>query len=302
MPALDPAFVRKHYVTFMLTIVSLSMPIIVLLLRNSSDLSDHAYIWVGWISIVLINVTLVTSFHLRKRQTERLVTRRTILIATLLALLSGLITTISISEIRHNNYLELALSNTPLNQIKPDRKRLIVELIRRNAAISAENNRIAKSTKPISPALYTVGSFASKEAMQSTVSQLKNVYEIDCAYLSAKRQIRQDFHNKMLKVDPNYLREFEAKMQDDDAQDNVISATEEKWANGVFSLYNYAIAHSGGISADNSGHLVVTDQDVRKSLLDQINASTTLEQTMSEMRANAVNKQHSLQDAVGISH
>jgi hypothetical protein len=302
MPAIDPTFVRKHFVIFLLIVVNISAPVFVLLQRNSSGLTDNASIWVGWISVVLLNVVFLTAMHMRTRRTVQMVSRRSILIACVLTILSGLITTVSISATPSDNYLQLALSPIPLSKIQPERKRLLVELIRRNAANSAENNRVASGMKPISPPLYSVNSFASKEAMESTSAQFKQAYAADQTYTAAKHQAMQDFHDKMLKVDPNYLRDFESRRHDDDVLEASIESAEAQWVTSALNLYDYAIAHASAISTDNNGHLVIPDQDMRKSLLDQITASTALQQTMLSERAKAVNKQHSLQDAAGIKH
>lgn len=131
-----------------------------------------------------------------------------VLTSLALVILSGLITTICVAAFPGDNYLAMALSDTPLMTIKPDRKRLLVELIRQDKAASDENSRIAKSMKPISPALYSVDSFASKAAMESTASQLKQAYGIDQTYAAARLHARKDFHDKMQAVDQGYLRDF----------------------------------------------------------------------------------------------
>jgi hypothetical protein len=302
MPAIDPTFVRKHFVTLLLIIGNLSVPAFVLLQRNDTNLSDAATIWVGWISVVLLNVVFLTAMHLRTRHTVQMVSRRSILIAFVLAILSGLITTVSITASPSDNYLQVALSPIPLSKIQPERKRLVVELVRRNAASSAENTKLASGLKPISPPLYSVDSFSSKSAMESTSSQLKQAYIFDQAYASAKHQSMQEFHDKMLKVDPNYLRDFEARMHDDNVLEASIESAEAKWVTSAFNLYDYAIANASKISVNSGGHLVIKDKIVRQSLLDQITASTSLKQTMMDERAKAVNKQHTLQDAAGIKH
>src|ERR1700691_4455875 len=69
------------------------------------------------------------------------------LVGTSLALvvLSGLITTISIVASPSDSYLAVALSDIPLNKIKPDRKRLLVELIRQGKATSHANSPPARA-------------------------------------------------------------------------------------------------------------------------------------------------------------
>jgi hypothetical protein len=156
--------------------------------------------------------------------------------------------------------------------------------------------------KPISPALYSVDSFANKTAMKSSSSQLKQAYDIDQAYAAAKHQARQEFHNQMQRVDPDYLRGFDSKMQEDDSLEASIEAKEAKWVASALSLYDYAAAHASDISLNDGGHLAITGEELKQNLLQQINASTALKQTMMDDRAKAVKNQHSLQDAIGMKH
>jgi hypothetical protein len=137
--------------------------------------------------------------------------------------------------------------------------------------------------------------------MESTSLQLKQAYTIDKTYSAAKHEARQNFHDRMEIVDPGYLRDFEARMREDDAAEALIEGEESKWVESVLSLYDYAAAHISNISINN-GHLSITNEVVKQSLLQQINASTALEQTMMNDRAKAVNTQHVLQDAMGVKH
>jgi hypothetical protein len=289
-------------ITWLLIVVNLSVPAFVFFQRNGNNLSDAANIWVGWISAAVVTTMLVVGTYLRLPVHRRQIPRSMVLTSLALVILSGLITTISITASPGDNYLAVALSDTPLNKIKPDRKRLMVELIRQDKAASDENSQIAKSMKPISPALYSVDSFASKEAMESTSSQLKKAYDIDKAYAAAKHEARQDFHDEMERVDPGYLRDFESRMQKDDSMEASIENEEAKWVESALSLYDYAAAHASNISVNNGGHLAIASEGLKQSLLQQINASTALEQTMMNDRAKALKNQHTLQDAMGVKH
>jgi hypothetical protein len=289
-------------IAWLLIVVNLSVPIFVFFQRNGNNLSDTVNIWVGWISATLVTAMLIVGTYLRLPVDRRQIPRRMVLTSIALVGLSGLITTISIAATPSDNYLAVALSDTPLNEITPDRKRLVVELIRQNKAASDENSRIAKSMKPISPALYSVGSFASKAAMESTSSQLKQAYDIDQAYAAAKHQARQDFHNKMQRVDPNYLRGFESRMQADDVLEASIEAEEAKWIASAMSLYDLAGSHASDITVDSGGHLVIANEELKQRLLQQIDASTVLKQTMMNDRTRAVKNQHTLQDAIGMKY
>jgi hypothetical protein len=287
-------------ITWLLIVSNLSVPAFVFFQRDGNNLSDVVNIWVGWISAAVITTALWVGACLRLPVDRRRLPRGMVLTSLALVILSGLITTISIAVSPGDNYLAVALSDAPLTKIKPDRKRLIVELIRRNKAASDENSRIAKSMKPVSPALYSVDSFASGVAMESTSSQLKYAYDIDQAYSAAKRQARQDFQDKMQRVDPDYLRDFESKMQKDDSLEASIEAEEAKWVKSALSLYDYAIAQAGNISVNSGGRLVIASEGLRQSLLQQIEASKALEETMMNDRAKAVKNQHNLQDAMGV--
>ena len=55
-----------------------------------------------------------------------------------------------------NDLVKLAYSSKPLNEIRPEQKRLYIELIRRKDQNSRDYGRVAASTKPIVPALYSV--------------------------------------------------------------------------------------------------------------------------------------------------
>jgi hypothetical protein len=303
MPEVGETKTVYRRIAYILVLVSLSVPAFVLFHRNNNHLSDTANIGVGWISAILITAMFAVGAYLRLPLADRQRIFRSLVLTSLaLVVLSGLITTISVEASPSDNYLAVALSDTPLDKIKPDRKRLVVELIRKNKAASDENSRIAKSLKPISPPLYSVDSFTSKAAMESTSLQLKQAYDIDQAYAAANRQARQAFHEKMLKVDPDFLQAFESKMREEDSLETSIEAEEAKWVASASSLYDYAAAHASDISVNIGGHLAIANDELKQSLLQQINASTSLEQTMLSDRAKAVKHQNALQDALSMKH
>lgn len=257
MPEVRETKVVYRRIAWLLLVVNLAVPACVLLQRNGNHLTDAANIWVGWICSTMLTAMLVIGTYLRLPVDRRRIPTSMVLTSLGLVVLSGLITTVSIDSSPSDNYLAVALSDTPLNKIEPDRKRLIVELIRQNKAASDENTRIAKTMKPISPTLYSVDSFANKRAMESTSSQLKQAYGIDKAYAVAMHEARQAFHDQMQKVDPDYLRGFESRMQESDSLEASIEAEESTWVASALSLYDYAAAHSSDISLNKYGHLAI---------------------------------------------
>jgi len=302
MPKVGETGAVYSRIAWILILVNLSIPAFVFFQRNANYLGDDGNIWVGWISATGLTAVLVVATYFRLPVGGRYLPKWMVLTSLGLVLLSGLITTISIAATPSDNYLEVALSDIPLNKIHPDRKRLMVELIRQEKAASDENSRIAKSTKPLSPALYSVGSFANKAAMESTSAQLKQAYEIDQAYAAAKKQPRKRFHDEMQRVDPEFLRGVESRLQESDSLEASIELDEAKWVSSTLSLYEFAEAHASSISVNSGGHLDIKSQELKQSLLQQIEASSALEKTMMNERAKAVKNQHTLQDTIGVKH
>jgi hypothetical protein len=302
MPEAGDAKAIYRRISWILVLVNISVPAFVFFQRNVNGLSDAQNIWVGWISATVSTAVLVVATYLRLPVDRRQIPSRMVLTSLALVVMSGLITTISIAATPSDNYLAVALSDTPLDNIKPDRKRLMVELIRQEKAASDENSRIAKSMKPISPALYSVESFSNKAAMESTSLQLKQAYNLDQAYAAAKLQARRAFHDKMQKVDPDFLRSIESKMQEGDSTEASIQLDEANWVSSALTLYDYASVHASNISVSSSGHLTITNEELKRSFSQRVEASKAMQQTMINDRTKALNNQHTLQDKMGMKH
>jgi hypothetical protein len=88
-------------------------------------------------------------------------------------------------------------------------------------------------------------------------------------------------------------------MQEDDSLEASIEAEESKWVASALSLYDYAAAHASDISLNKGGHLAIASEELKQNLLQQINVSTALKQTMMNDRAKAVKNQHSLRTRSG---
>jgi hypothetical protein len=296
MPEPELRTISNRRLFMLLLLGSLSVPAFVLFQRGSNGLSDAANIWAGWISASFMTAVLFISFRRRQKAANQMTPRSMVAIAVGLVLLSGLITTVSIAAFPSKSILEIAQSSVPLSEIYPEQKRIVVELVRQTAANSAANIRDAQTMKPISPALYSVDSFASKAIMESTLSQLQEAYRLDQAYAASRRQSMQIFHDKMLKADPDYLRDFESKTRQSDSYEKVLETSEHDWVVSTTNLYNYAIAHADQISLDHDGHLNIRSQEVRQSVLQQIDACRSEEQTLSLQREKAVNDQEAIQN------
>jgi len=226
---------------------------------------------------------------------------RTSVVASIaLAAISGLLSTVSVAVFgQTTDYLKLARSDTPLSAIQPERTRILVELVRRRAAGSAEYAREAAAMKPISPDLYSVQSFSSKETMLSIADQLQRAYQMDVAYSDSLNQSARDFHDRMQKVDPTYLQSFEANMRDSDSVNEATLSTEDQWVKCTSDLYTYAAAHADKISVAKDNKQVIPDPSINNNLNQQIDSCKALQQKMSDERAKAVQLQ---QDAGNRPH
>jgi hypothetical protein len=284
---------------YLLLLINLGIPAVILWQLHRGDTNRLVSIWSAWISVLMLNLLFVSAIRNRRHRTGQTLRPKFILFALALAISSGFTTTLAVSLTKeHNNYLQLAQSGIPLRQIEPEQKRLVVELIRRREANSVENNRLAASIKPISPPLYSINSFATKEAMESTSTQLKAAYDLDLDYAKQQEQALQDFRYKMSRTDPSYLQSFDSTWSNEEA---AIASDEKTWGASVLNLYAYSIAHSDVISVRNGSH-EITDQNVRKNLLQQIDASKALQQTMLSVRQNVGVRQNRLQESLGLNH
>jgi hypothetical protein len=216
----------------------------------------------------------------------------------LLGVLSFCVTWIGVSVLQpHNDLLGLALSNTPLSAIQPERKQLLVELIRRKAAISRENDKaLADAQKhPIDPQIYSPASFASKEVMESTVAQLATSINLDTDYSKQQQAATDDFRNKMAVCDPAYLETFDESMKERDAADARILQTESAWFEGVKALYDYAASHAGDFVVSN-GKINISAPDVHEKFKQSFQQSQAMHDELTKEVASAVKTQKVLKD------
>ena len=115
MPEVEKTKAAYRRITWLLLVVNLAVPAFVLVQRNGNYLTDAANIWVGWISATMLTVMLIFSTYLRLPADHRQIPRSMVLTSIALAVLSGLITTISIASSPSDNYLAVALPGSSLN-------------------------------------------------------------------------------------------------------------------------------------------------------------------------------------------
>jgi hypothetical protein len=174
-----------------------------------------------------------------------------------------------------NEDVDLALSNTPLSEIHPQRKAILVQLLRRRQAISQEYQKEVAQMKPICPALYSPASFASASAMHDLMSELTQAYDADVSNAAQQKQSMDEFRVEMGRADPDYLKSFEAADQRDEEHRNNITDLEEKWFNSTIALYKYAASHSKEITV-REGQLRFGNSAVQSEFSRELQGSKTL--------------------------
>jgi hypothetical protein len=226
------------------------VPLMMAWKRSSGELSIVTATVSGLVALAFVNLTVIVSIRARNRRHGQATSRALIFGAVLLATASAAVMALAVFSIpAHNEYVDLAFSNLPLSQIHPERKALVVELIRRKAANSRDYDIAASQTKPLSPPLYSPESFSSKDAMADTMKQLKKATDSDFAYRTKQQDAEADFHKRMSEVDPQYLATFEGGLEQ--ADEASMSKLEQQWFSATSALYAYAAAHQKDIEVRN---------------------------------------------------
>lgn len=244
----------------------------------------------GLFSLAVLNVVFLTAIHARNKHNGETTSRKLLLAGVSLAAVAALIVagTIYLTPGR-SEYLDLALSNTPLSEIHPQRKAIFVRLLRRRQAISHEYQKAVAQMKPISPALYSPASFASTNTMQNVTAALTQAYDADVSDAAEQKQSMDEFRAEMGKIDPGYLKSFEAGDQNDQAERNNIMDLEGKWFDSTIALYKFAGSHSDEITV-REGRLRFTNNTVQSEFTRLLEGSRKL------YNAFQVQVQHQLRD------
>jgi len=199
-----------------------------------------------------------------------------------LAILAFLSTILSVASVKQRNeYADLAASDKPLSAIEPEQKRIVVELIRRQATIShLQNMAMAEIQKqPMNPVVYAPESFADKRTIRSTLTHLTEYSEIDFQTYDKQRSARADFHQKMAICDPEYLKKWDAERGEQEAKENSANQLEHDWFTSVSALYVYAEQHTKDIAV-RKGEISISDAVVRQRLNDLLNRSKALHEEL----------------------
>jgi hypothetical protein len=249
MAPIMPALSRQQLDWLILLCVNIPIPVMLGWKTYSGELTAKVAIICALAILLIMNSVVVVGIKSRRKRHGIATPRSFIFWAVGLAVFSAMVTTLTVASIPvRNDYRELALSNTPLSDIQPEQRRLVVELIRHRAESSREQNRFLAQVKPLSPALYSPESFASVGVIQNTSSTMKKIAEMDFEYTAKNQQSMAEFREKMATADPGYLKAWDAERQGQEKLEASTLTLEKQWLAGVEALYEFAAKHTKSIS------------------------------------------------------
>ncbi len=261
----------------LLIVVNLTVPAVLTWKVHTGDASRSVAYISGAVSIVFLNAFLLAAINRRNKANGAAVPRNLTTAAIGLALLSAALTAFGVhSTPESNEYTQLAFSNTPLADIHPRQKALVVELLRRRLANSLAYEKQAAEAKPISPPVYSPESFANVNVIRSTLEQYSKLNAIDVAYRQQQEQSLSDFRDQMMKEDPAYLKSFEAGDQERATEEGNLYQLSQERAAATIALYSYAAAHTKDINVKD-GQLKFASADVQTEFSRQLEKAKDLD-------------------------
>ncbi len=241
------AFYSQRAVWLSVACLNVSVPIAVIWEYRSGNVNSVSALLSAACVLLFLNSVVLWTVSVRSKREGMPFQKKLILAAGALAVVAFLSTILGVSLIKQRNgYLDLAMSDTPLSSIQPERKRIVVELIRRSAANSQEENKaMAEAQKvPLNPAVYSAESFASQQVIDSTLTHLATYTEIDFQYFAKQQAAQGDFRRKMTVCDAEYLRTWEAERRDQEDMEKSVDQLEHDWFASVNALYSYGRQHN----------------------------------------------------------
>jgi hypothetical protein len=292
---------RKALDWLALVCIDVTVPAMIAWKHHFGEVTSAVALASGLISLAIGNAVFLGAVHTRNRRSGRGTARGFLVSAAGLAVVSALVTAGAVYLTpEHNEYIDLALSNTPLSQIHPQRKALLVEFMRQRLADSKAYQKEAAELKPFSPPLFSAESFASKSVMQAVSAQLERANAADVSYFDEQKQTMDDFRSKMAKVDPQYLKSFEASDGKQETERRKAFKLQEKWYHATLALYAYASSHSAKIKI-SKGQLRFTDTAVQSEFAQRMTGAKNLYATWQEEFQRLLKRQEQARREVGLT-
>jgi hypothetical protein len=284
-----------------LVCLNATVPVVLGWKHYIGEVSAQIVLIAGLTSIVVANAVVVLAIRVRNKRQGKITSRSVGFGAIALAVLAAASTAFSTYRVpEQNEYLRLALSDTPLDQIHPERKQLLVELTRKQLANSQQEDRVIREMKPISPSLFSADSFADATVIRSVSQAYQDATAADFAYSDKQKRDMDEFRDKMSKVDPEFLKSFELTQRDREEATATTRKLEQECLNATLDLYNYAAAHAKDITIKN-GELTFSNDGVRRDFSNKLEASKALFDTLQAIVQQQVTVQQQARRSAGIS-
>lgn len=245
---MDAPNVRQRMQWFVLFCVNLTIPVLLIWKYRAGEITRMNAEISAAICVIGLNALVLYGFHRGiQRMGARLPAKFTTL-AAIFAVLGFSATALTVSHIAHHDSdVDLAMSNVSLDAIQPERKRLLVELIRQTAANSREYDKVVAEARkhPLDPQVYSPESFSSVDAMNRTIARVTDLVAGDAEYYAKQQAAQRHFREQMATADPAYLESWDKSRT---PQENFEAASEElqkEWLESVKVLYGYASQHYG---------------------------------------------------------
>jgi len=301
MASIMPSLSRRQIDWFILGCVDLTVPAMLAWKRHTGAVSVDVAALSGFIVLSLLNTFFLLAI-IRRNKRQSLPTPKSLLVGAIaLASFSALVTTLAVALVpEHNGYLQLALSSIPLNDIQPERTRLVVELLRRRAANSSENNLLLADVKknPISPSLYSPESFADVNAIHRTTSRLQQIVTAELDYDAKQQQAMDDFRAKMGKADPDYLKAWDDSEREQESVEAKTIAREKEWVASVLDLYDFASNHVDSIRL-RQGRVEFSKSALGEEFDQKQSLSKALQEKFSDLENELAQRQKQAQKNIG---
>lgn len=190
--------------------------------------------------------------------------------------------------------LDEAVSSKPISDIKPERRAILVQLLRTRLQNSREYHAAASQFKPITPALYSAKSFENESVIQSVKNQVEAAAALDITYAGKQQEAMDEFRARMSKADPAYLESFEAQRKDADNEFAKALLQEKQWLQATNALYDFAAANRKMMKVKGD-QLVFSDpavkatfEDDKEHSVDLLNKVQAVEKQQAERQENAI--------------
>jgi hypothetical protein len=186
-----------------MVLMNATIPALLVWRYLNADTSKSVAIASSVVSALIMNAAFLWGIKKRNSRRQASIPRH-LLISCLLFAVGAVGATVAGVDrpASQDDLLRLAVSNTPLNEIRPEEKRLFVGFLRIRERNSRDNSRRVAEFKPMSPPLYSVDSFADLEVINRTAAAVRQIAEVDFSYAAQLQQTAQDFRDSMLRVDP----------------------------------------------------------------------------------------------------